>query len=484
MFLFKRAKKAQKAVVPKEEPKQAIDLELVIRRLQELEDYMPEQREDLEKAISQLREVGYSEEFERILKSYIKRIMLGTEYFNIENDFHQVYSHAQKFAKVQSRAIICEDGMYKVYPEDLPEVKEHVSQYFQECSNLLVDNLFHSDRPIFMIFADMKMAEEEKLKSCLQTIKKAGIKDYCGDTTFLLKRMSYIIECVKEVIAAKEVSESAKTDFQTCLPIMEQFFLEAQECVSSNLSGYQKYVVIETQYKEMLRMENVLSENISEIWKGYLTDLNNFDGTNFHLILHSLTGGLLPPDQMGKMCTTLVCKDCVPVPYGKFGYIVDFDIHQITSMCSEDAGSWVATKDEFIDRGLPDTWQCFEKSGGALRITGGEYVDEPYVWFECPSISKLILPSKMEKTTIERNIQYRGSALGESSTCYNEIYFTKTDVPIKVVGMFVLQEEELETVSQFMQENHIDLPLVEVDRLTGTIKVHQLEDVMTTSKKR
>lgn len=124
----------------------------------------------------------------------------------------------------------------------------------------------------------------------------------------------------------------------------------------------------------------------------------------------------------------------MPIPYGNIGVICGFKSANIGTMCTEDAGSWVISQEEFYDRGIPIGWQFAETAGDGKNR----------VFYEYPKISKLILPTTMEKEMLENNLSIKeknGNA--QEYRAYTEIFMVrgKNDESIPVQEMFFTDEK-------------------------------------------
>ncbi len=487
MFFFKNKKKPIEEVV--ERPRE-VDLENLKEHIRELSAFLPQSSDILNQVIERLDEVGYSSEFDRIFRSFMVRTIQNMPYLSSQNLFDDTISNVKRVESIQRRTVFDEQsGSYKIYPEDMPEVAAGIQEGYQKFVNEFVDSMFFSNTSVMQFLEEYHERMVKTKEGKLDKLIDSPVMEYCGNIPFMETRMSYMIECIHTILKEPTVSDDMKVTFQEHLPVLEKLVQFVQEVKGSHLSGYQKYERIEDCYKQALQIENFLSQSMVKIWEDYLTDFSKFDGTHFHFLAHALTQGLVPVEKMDKMCTTLISEECMPVPYSKCGYIVDFNIDQINTMCVEDAGSWVITKREFIDREMPDTWQCYERAGSRRGIRDyGERVygmEDGYVWFEEPNVSKLLLPSTILERTKERNMKFYGSTLGEKCTLYNEIFFSKTDIPLKAKAMFALDGEGLKQVVEFMKKEGINMPIVEMDKVHGKVVIHSgLEDIDIEEKRR
>ena len=109
------------------------------------------------------------------------------------------------------------------------------------------------------------------------------------------------------------------------------------------------------------------------------------------------------------------------------------------------------TKRSFIDRIFPINWQ----------LTNPEGVG---VWFECPQISKLLLPSEVEKDAIERNIKYNGEILNYSkTTCYSEIFLNDK---VKAIGVFYTDNcQDTVAIQAYAEKYHLPLVHLSLQKL-------------------
>lgn len=146
------------------------------------------------------------------------------------------------------------------------------------------------------------------------------------------------------------------------------------------------------------------------------------------------------------------------LPYGEYGFIYPMKIKNVDSMSNEDSGSWLISKKDFIEQGLPKKWQYTDSiDENGRRI----YYEEP------ATVSKLILPQTMEKQTIDTNVKLNGEILNyDNVMSYNEIVITNKDKDIMPNAVFVKdikQNKEAYLKAKRLSEK-LNLPLIEIDK--------------------
>ena len=346
---------------------------------------------------------------------------------------------------------------YKVYPNFIDEDEDimiHNVQLIDYVLDIFLNNSKRLDDICNLISNNLKEENDKKIAN----IKNGNLEPYCGNVDFMKERCIYILECVDKVILSSNINEDIKNKFlayyEYLVDMVQEIKQKDYEIANKvnnndvyNSEVLKMYDDIEKNYKRILSIENELSLLLEDTWNQYLTNLTNYkDGDSFKFIVHGITSGYVEAENMYKACCTLVTDQCLPIPYSDYGYIMMFDMNQVGTMCTEDAGSWIITREEFIERYFPDSWQLFE------------LVDNRYVFYEYPKLSKLILPWDMEKEMYVRNEKY--------SNAYTEIFLRRTDNPLKSFAFFTINAEGKRKVDEIIENNKLLIPVISFDDMT------------------
>lgn len=338
-----------------------------------------------------------------------------------------------------------ENDSYKVYP-DFKIVDNSFGLNYKEELRYILDIYFSHDKSIAEIFDTVKEMLNQEADKKINDIKNGTLEPYCGDVNFMRERSKYILECIEKIILSENVDDTIKVQFKqhysSIKELVSGIIVNSEMLDSSfNSSKYDIYDKIEENYKRVLQYEELLSNFMQPIWDDYLTNALQYNqGEPFRFMTHTFTGGYIADNKMNKACCTLITNECMPIPFGNYGYIMEFDIRKIGTMCNEDAGSWLTSKDEFIERLFPDSWQMYEK------------IENNYVWYEYPKLSKLILPWDMESEMYKNN--------ENRHTRYTEIFMKSTDEPLISTAFFAINEAGKKDAGQIINEYGLEKKLL------------------------
>lgn len=428
-----------------------MELFTVKHQINLLSQYFKGDENLFKEVLEKINQDGYTKENEQELKNIlINKVFIKCANViyrdKIKSNISELYSIIRRYESIKQRVIYNEEiGKYKVYPFDLKYNDNYLLGEYNKVFSEVIDKIV-SGYNIESSIDEYTKQYKEKLKTFLKKVNEKHIEPYCGNIEFMTGRVKYIVSCIEEILSSDKIDNEIKNkfiegynDIKDYINVMEKYPKEDK---------YKDYEVKERIYKLILKEEEKLSTNMQSIWDKYLTDPKDFkEGEPFKFLIHTLTSGYAETDKLSKACTTLVTEKCMPIPYGNYGYIMEFDASNIGTMCKEDAGSWTMTEYEFINRELPSSWQAYEKVG------------DIYVWYETNQLSKLILPWNIEKQMVETSEKYYGGALSEHNR-YSEIFMQSNKGPLKSKGMFYKNELGLEKI----QEHNIkDTPIVEID---------------------
>ena len=334
---------------------------------------------------------------------------------------------------------------FKFYPITVTE-EETERIYKQDIRDIVLESV-RSKQPIDILMTNKIQEYRRKIEENKKYALDTPMEPFYGSPNFMFERGTYILNCMSKLPVEIPNLESIHQRLQD--------FMEKYGNIKVKFKGNvypfyteefkRDYDEFEKAYCLLLQTEKAFSKVAETIWKGTLTDPSKHDDRNFAYLIHTFkTGGMISLENIGKVCCSLATSNLLTPPFGNAGIICDFDSEAVEAICSKDAGSWMITKRSFIDRIFPINWQ----------LTNPEGVG---VWFECPQISKLLLPSEVEKDAIERNIKYNGEILNYSkTTCYSEIFLNDK---VKAIGVFYTDNCQ-DTVAIQKKKKKYHLPLV------------------------
>ena len=358
----------------------------------------------------------------------------------IKANIGEFYLNIRQLYNIEDKVFYdSEKNSYKVIP-----YKESVHEYNLNLiekneTYKLVDALFTSADDISVIVNNYTNEYKDKLKSTKELLKKEKLEPYYGSIEFMVDRSNYIFSCLEEILNSDKLDDTTKKIFVPFYNNAKQLIGKLDINTNDSIDYQDKYLMIEQTYLQVLNVENEASPYMEHIWKSYLTNPENYSEMGeYHFLAHCVSAGHVEEDKLSKVCTTLITDKCSPIPpYGDFGYIMDFSMDQITTMSTEDCGSWVLDKQKFVDDGLITSWQFSEKVD-----------NDNCVFYEYPCVSKLILPWNIEKQMFDNNMNYNGETLGPKATLYSEIFMRRSDKPLKVLAFFAMSDEGLKKIKE------------------------------------
>lgn len=424
-------------------------------RLREMISYFSYEKDLLEPILYSFLQDGYSKNLEAELRSILIN-KLFVEYYrlwttdekNIKYYIAKLCHNIYKSISFNDRIVFNEEKeTYKIYPQDVNKEFEKISR--KRCNeeiSVIIDRLLSSNDSLDVIFGDLTNSYELKTESTKAKIKDSEFEPYCGEISFMINRCKFILLSVEKLLASDLVNEINKTEFREFYPHLKKMVMQMIETSQSLMDEYSKYDSIEESYKIIIDSENKLSKNMQSIWNEYLTDPKDFvSGEFFRFLSHSLSGEYVDADKFNKVCCTLITDKCMPIPYGNYGYIMSFDAEKISTICASDAGSWIISRDKFIENNFVSSWQFYEKVG------------EDCVYYENPNLSKFVLPWDIETEMINVNTKHYGDPLPvDHHGFYSEIFMQKGSTPI---AMFAKNEAGLISI----KDSNNSLPIIYID---------------------
>lgn len=348
---------------------------------------------------------------DKVLKEkLLKQLEARNKDFRNYGSKNAFFTQYEKFQEKKMRLKTNSNGSIEIYPWKIDEndIKSSLNEEVLKISEFFFSNNVTEEEAINQRTTYL----EQKNAAVRNTFIQSNIAPYYGMPEFICERSEYILECMNKIISDKEVKEENKITTR-------QYIEEARKIVTEinkykedleNDRDYDIYLKLKANFEKLLSFENMISKDIEQIWNEFLTDPKEYkEGEPYAFLVHAYSKKINELRPMNKCCCTLVTEKCMPIPYGDYGVICGFDSANIGTMCTEDAGSWICSKEEFFDRDMPREWQFAEDVGDK-----GEKV-----WYENARVSKLILPTTMEKEMIDNNISSNGYKE------YTEIFMSK-----------------------------------------------------------
>ena len=416
----------------------------------------------------------YAEIREKVIKLYRDKILKrknpiivnagyngGDAYFANKNEADltkQLLTEIENYQIARTRMKEGEDKKIEIYPW---VVEEQDLTSFADKEYYRVSEIFlTSDKTEEQAFEEVTINLSLKNQLIKEKYMQSEIAPYYGSPQFIYERSQYILECMRKIIADESIKPENKATTNQFIDEANSLVKEIEECTNylSTQRDNEKYNKIRANFEKLLEFENIILKDIEQIWNEYLTDPKDYEeGKKFAFLVHAHTGRIAKDNERTKCCCTLVTEKCMPIPYGDIGIICGFNAANIGTMCTEDAGSWLTSQEEFFDRRLPKEWQFAEIAGD----------NKHRVFYEYPKLSKLILPTTMEKEMLKNNLKEAEKFKNKSYKAYTEIFMVKgvNGENIPVQGRFYTSKKSKEKL-KIVDSNY---PLIMLDPSSGTL---------------
>ena len=358
-----------------------------------------------------------------------------------------LFKEIRKYAIAQTRLKELTNGDIEIYPWKVE--KEKLSKIADSEYLKISERLLTTDSDINKAFEESLSNFSNKNKTIENRFLKSNIVPYYGSPEFIAERSEYILECMERIISEKEVKEEHKEKTKEIINEAKFVLNKIENCKERiNIRNDDRtYDEMKKHFEKLLSFENIISEDVEKIWNEFLTKPEDYkEGERFAFLAHTYTKGVVGADKMNKCCCTLVTDKCMPIPYGNMGIICGYNKANISTMCTGDAGSWVIDKKRLLERGIPVGWQFAEAAGDS----------DNRVFYEYSKISKLILPTTMEKEMIENNLSFRGKFEGANNyRGYTEVFMVKGEngEKIPIQELFFTDEQGREKANK-VKGNH------------------------------
>jgi len=355
----------------------------------------------------------------------------------------EIYTYCNYYYSVEFK-----ETTYKVYPVSIDE-KIWKNIYENEIKNIVIESI-KTEKSIEILIAEKTQIYMDGTKQYKEIMINNEMEPYQGNPEFMFKRALHIKEC------ANKLSEN-QFNLDEIICEMKNFYDKYPKNDGYDSYPYltaeykQEYINFENNYLKILEIEKKLIPYVEKKWQESLTNPNNHNDLNFTYIIHTFSGGLIPPEEMNKACCTMATSKLLTTPYGNCGLIYDYNPDSIETMCASDAGSWNTSKKEFIDRGLPISWQITNPNGNNI-------------FYENPNISKITLPEDIEKEAIARNAAHNGEILNyEKAIIYSEIYLNSN---AKAIGVFYTDDcPNIDKIKEYAQKYNFPLVNLSLKKL-------------------
>lgn len=373
--------------------------------------------------------------------------VIASYYLNID-EFQTRFSNKKHNSLLIKISEICDlekkvkikDKKVKIYPVKAShEIEE---EKYKEIMKKMVDEQIETGISIEDLFDKHVNKLDGELNEKKEMLRSSDMYLYYGNPYYMIERAKFIAECIKFIPG---ISLNVDDIINPMISFENKYLNDKEdtdkikdfEVKSENEQFYEDYDIIESYYKKMLVIEEVLAPIVIQYWEQYLTDPNT-PTENYRYLTHSFSQGMVAPNLMNKACCSLSTNEIENLMYGSSGLIYDLDVEAVETMCCDDVGSWELDKEKFIERGCPGNWQLTD-------------LDNPTVFFENPKNSKLIMPEIFEK-------ECKKQFLNDGNWSYSEFFLNHK---AKIIGVFYVDGcENIEEVEAYAKK--YNLPLVNI----------------------
>ncbi|HIS38904.1 MAG TPA: hypothetical protein IAB45_05280 [Candidatus Onthousia faecavium] len=338
--------------------------------------------------------------------------------------------------KVKTRNI---NNKIKFYPVKIST--EMAQNYYQKYIHLMVNEQLEKGLSIEELFSNWSNTFASATKEYKEYLLKADIYLYYGSPFYMIERSKFISNCISNI---PNVEEST-TDLLSTMDVFANTYMQNRNSFDEQADFpitdeqfYRDYDDIEACYIKFVELENKLAPIVLNYWQDYLTSPKQHDMYNYKYLTHSFGHGIIDYNLMTKACCSLSTNEIDNLMYGNCGLIYEPTPNSIDTMSTDDAGSWIINRKEFIEKGCPSTWQLTNLDGDS-------------VFYEYPQNSKLIMPEIFAEECKEQS-------LNPDSWDYSEIFLNKN---AKVVGAFYTNDcDDIDEIKNYAEIH--DLPLAHI----------------------
>lgn len=374
------------------------------------------------------------------------------EVFNLFSSLKQVFFEYLSFKKG-----ISDD--YKVYPL---HIKSGAEEIFKEYLQLCLSKYLADDETLTYYLERIIMAISFWIGKKELVLEQADIKPFYGDEYYIKHRIIYTASKVLELVNSDVLDESTKEVFQNYSDILVEYVLELPNLNMQGDYDFQKkvYDVLESYYKNLLSIENILAPYIERIWNDRLLS-DRFCG-----LAHGFTKEEFDPEEADKICASYFDERYISI-VGNYGYLYPMYMEKCDMISGVDEYSEFITKKEFIHD--IENWAIKlgdENFRGNLYMPVYTYSgDERSMNYQFPNYTRLLTPDMVLEENYKRALQNKliYDTMLPFGIGYNEIVFIDKDKNLKPIGVWVRKGEAKVYRKALNLSRRTNLPLMVID---------------------
>lgn len=338
------------------------------------------------------------------------------------------------------------DGKFKIYP--VKESTENKETIYINILSEMVDYQIENNINIEQLFNIYAKNIKQYFMDFQQQLIQGDMEPYYGSIYYMVEKSLFTIDCIKNIPGNFNLNLE---EIENKMHFFKDKYIESRNqdekedaFTGVNKDFYNQYDEIEFYYKKILEIENKLQPIVIGYWQDYITNPINND-EDYKYIMHCFSREIVDPSLMNKACCALYTPTIKNNVKGSSGLIYDIDVDSVETMCTDDVGSWVTNKKNFIERGCPSNWQLTN-------------LKDDSIWYEYPYNSKIIMPNVFENECINK--------IKTGHYYYSEIVLNQNAKPI---GVFYTDEcQDIDAVNSYAES--CNLPLIKIDAFQNQMK--------------
>ena len=393
-------------------------------------------------------------------ESFFKSRLDAARYFRANTTIYDYIKNAITSTIIfEERIVKKNNGNLKLYPIEEKNIgnEEYNNELHEICTKLFTTKKTENE-----IASESYIKYKTKAESLRKNVMENNLAPYYGTPKFMCNRSNYILKCIQDIISNDDIDEDYKQGSLTIYKKIKDHITNLNEKVNviekygfDQKEEYIKlYDEIEKDYLYVLNIENTIVKDLKGLWNEFLTNPKDYkEGERFAYLVHICDNEIIDPNNLLKVNCTLITDKCMPIPNKKMCLICNPNIEQISGICIDEASSWVIDKAYFVKKDMPIAWQFAESAD----------LSDRKIFYENPEISKLVLPSNIEKEMINENLSFNGEILKYSKKrFFSEIFLKKNIDKIEVPAVLYTEgyyNKKLENVIDDKNFNPIELKI-------------------------
>lgn len=175
------------------------------------------------------------------------------------------------------------------------------------------------------------------------------IEPYYGTKEFMQARIEYIRSCMEKMLNNERFKD--RKDIEEHIDRISEILSKFEDTVldfdSKNYK--EEYKHMEELYKDVLKREKTLSPEVASVWNDTLTSVESYTkDSNFAFIVQEASEQEFETKDINNVSMKYITQNTLALD-GDYGLIYLPDAENIYAISSEDTGSCVITKEDFIN---------------------------------------------------------------------------------------------------------------------------------------